>query len=810
MYTVLEIFTCLALVVHNVFAQEQYPLAYGDASILKGASQECITAFNANVSCANAVGLLFGDMTPNLSQNTLDFLCNGECLNALKSYLEKVGASCASDVTWEDVADSSTWPTTYLADKAMYALDLNCLRRSDGDQFCNQWFQSGAAQSPQPECDACYLETVRKQAISPFENDPTDLQTMYSSLSAGCSYTGGPATPTSPEIIYTSPTATPRCDSRYTIQAGDTPLSVSQSQSVGTHDLLTANGLSTNSTFPTSGTLCIRNRCQTYVVSSGDTCRSIATSQKLALAELYSWNPSINGICSNLGGMLGKTLCITNPLGDFVVGNNTGGAITSPAPVPSNIAPQTNTNCGRYHNVLGGDDCGTIGLKYDISLKDFRFLNPMVWDNCTNLWIDTSYCVTPVGPIEAYPGYSQPTATFSMTPEISTPVPWTDPFSEPSGVVNIPLADGTRNDCWEYLWWNTSLSNPPSCEEATGFFEISMEQFLTWNPSMAIADDNSTTPTAKDGCSIAPSSSYCMGIASPTPQATTTTAPPSPRGAGEIDGCQAWFQARLNCESHLALARLTIDALYKYNPSVGPDCRGFVLGTYYCWSTGDEQDSEPPPSTTGGSPTTTTGRSPTTTAPTGGVVTPTPTQSGMVSGCDKFHKVVSGDGCWAIANDNQISLDDFYAWNPAVGSDCAALLLDFNVCVGRSSASTVGPPSSTRGTSAAPSPTSNLSPNGLCGGTGGKTCKGSGFGDCCSASGYCGSWSDYCGSGCQRSFGTCDESAKLISPNGLCAGTDGYTCAGSVFGGCCSASGYCGSTGDYCGNGCQSTFGTCG
>ncbi|KAG8631988.1 hypothetical protein KVT40_001128 [Elsinoe batatas] len=548
MYTLLEIYTCLAaLVVYHVFAQEQYPLAYGDASILKGASQECITAFNANVSCANAVGLLFGDMTPNLSQSALDFLCDGECLNALNSYRDKIGASCASDVTWEDVADSSTWPTTYLADKAMYALDLNCLRRSDSNEFCNQWFQSAAAQGPQPECDACYLETVRKQAISPFESDPTDLQTLYMSLSAN-----------------------------------------------------------------------------------------------------------------------------------------------------------------------------------------------------------------------------------------------------------------------QYLWWNTSLSNPPSCEEAAGFFEISMEQFLTWNPSMALADDNSTTPTAKEACSIAPSSSYCMGIASPTPQATTTAAPPSPRGAGEIDGCQSWFQARLNCESHLALARLTIDTLYKYNPSVGPDCRGFVLGTYYCWSTGNEQDSGSPPSTTGEAPTTT-GGSPTTTAPTSGVITPTPTQSGMVSGCTMFHKVVSGDGCWAIANDNQISLDDFYAWNPDVGTDCAALLLDFNVCIGRSSASTASPPSSTRGTTtAAPSSTGNVSPNGLCGGTGSKTCKGSGFGDCCSASGYCGSSSDYCGSGCQRSFGTCDESAKTISPNGLCGGSNGYTCTGSAFGGCCSVSGYCGSTGDYCGNGCQSTLGTCG
>lgn len=42
-----------------------------------------------------------------------------------------------------------------------------------------------------------------------------------------------------------------------------------------------------------------------------------------------------------------------------------------------------------------------------------------------------------------------------------------------------------------------------------------------------------------------------------------------------------------------------------------------------------------------------------------------PTQTGIVVGCQKFYTTVKGDGCWAIANDNKITLDDFYAWNPA-------------------------------------------------------------------------------------------------------------------------------------------------
>ena len=54
-------------------------------------------------------------------------------------------------------------------------------------------------------------------------------------------------------------------------------------------------------------------------------------------------------------------------------------------------------------------------------------------------------------------------------------------------------------------------------------------------------------------------------------------------------------------------------------------------------------------------------------------------------------------------------------------------------------------------------------------------------------------------------------SASLVStPNGVCGGASGYTCAGASFGTCCSAYGFCGSSADYCGTGCQTGFGACG
>jgi hypothetical protein len=57
----------------------------------------------------------------------------------------------------------------------------------------------------------------------------------------------------------------------------------------------------------------------------------------------------------------------------------------------------------------------------------------------------------------------------------------------------------------------------------------------------------------------------------------------------------------------------------------------------------------------------------------------------MTCGCTKFYKIASGDGCWQIANDNGISLDNFYAWNPA-NAACKNLFPGDNVCIAKGAA----------------------------------------------------------------------------------------------------------------------------
>ena len=88
------------------------------------------------------------------------------------------------------------------------------------------------------------------------------------------------------------------------------------------------------------------------------------------------------------------------------------------------------------------------------------------------------------------------------------------------------------------------------------------------------------------------------------------------------------------------------------------------------------------PPTTSSTPSTTSSSSPSLTTSLTPVVTPTPTQPGIVTDCDAFHLVVTGDVCGSIATAADISLTDFYAWNPTVGDTCANLWLNYYVCIG--------------------------------------------------------------------------------------------------------------------------------
>lgn len=140
-----------------------------------------------------------------------------------------------------------------------------------------------------------------------------------------------------------------------------------------------------------------------------------------------------------------------------------------------------------------------------------------------------------------------------------------------------------------------------------------------------------------------------------------------------VDNCNKFDLVNIGegCQDVLDRNGITLAQLYAWNPSVGSSCTGLWAHVQVC--VGVVGGSGPTPTSTSTTLTTLT-------RPGNGVPTPTPIQAGMVTNCDRFYMVGTGDSCWDIAAGAGISLAQFYAWNPAVGADCAGLWLGHYVC----------------------------------------------------------------------------------------------------------------------------------
>ena len=117
------------------------------------------------------------------------------------------------------------------------------------------------------------------------------------------------------------------------------------------------------------------------------------------------------------------------------------------------------------------------------------------------------------------------------------------------------------------------------------------------------------------------------------------------------------------CDTIASKNGITVDQFQEWNTAIGGKaCNGLWADAYVCVSI--------------------IGHTPRPTKPGNGIATPTPTQPGMVSNCDAFHKVATGDSCDTIASKNGITVAQFLEWNTAIGGKaCNGLWADAYVCV---------------------------------------------------------------------------------------------------------------------------------
>jgi len=206
------------------------------------------------------------------------------------------------------------------------------------------------------------------------------------------------------------------------------------------------------------------------------------------------------------------------------------------------------------------------------------------------------------------------------------------------------------------------------CDVVAASAGVSLADFLLWNPAVGSA------------CQFLGLGDFvCIDVIGVTPttsvKPTTTSAgngitTPNPFQAGMATNCNAFHLVVSGdeCAVVAANAGISITNFISWNPAVGPSCSFLDLGDFVCIDI------------IGVTPTTSV--KPTSISAGNGVATPTPIQPGMVTNCNKFHLVVSGDQCGLIATAAGITLANFFLWNPSVGNpSCGSLFLGDFVCI---------------------------------------------------------------------------------------------------------------------------------
>ncbi len=156
----------------------------------------------------------------------------------------------------------------------------------------------------------------------------------------------------------------------------------------------------------------------------------------------------------------------------------------------------------------------------------------------------------------------------------------------------------------------------------------------------------------------------CIGVIGGTPTvAANGVATPSPTHPGMVGNCNKFTYAKSgdSCDSISFWNGAGGTQWVKlWNAGVGDNCQNLQINTYVCIAV------------IGGTPT----------VAANGVATPVPTQSGMVSNCNKFVWARQGDSCDSIALRNGVAGTQFKLWNSGVGSNCQNLQVDKYVCIG--------------------------------------------------------------------------------------------------------------------------------
>ncbi|KAI1505940.1 LysM domain-containing protein [Biscogniauxia marginata] len=597
------------------------------------------------------------------SEGTLNRTCTDGCAEFLSKYEDSVASNCG-DEAWENyfnadetAEEPQSVPVRIIPSLTSYLFSLACMK--DEGRFCNVVIGTAAMLADPGNTLFGWAPMVSNdtEAEVPSNCDLCFIKRLR--MEAGSPYYEGPRLLSM--SLYESLTSS--CG------VSDMPLTTS------------TLGFSTP-TGPTTGTPTPTCAGSTYSIQPGDTCYSISKSQSVGTGWLLDDN-NLFAWCADFPTT--GNVCITN-------------------------------TCSVY-TVQANDTCTSIARSANITEPQLKAWNPIINLGCYNLdkMNGTTVCVSAPGRTYVPPA----NVTITGSPGSGTtaaPVP-TD------------IANGTTTSCAKYHY----VMPGEYCNLLSLKYAISVADLITLNPSI---NENCTNLYAKE--------SYCVqaigdintypgrpGFTSSQPTTTTPAGPStaftllpdstlapyerndtrSPLAERTREDCATYFEgawfanvslpASGSLASVCALAADTyfaeLDALGIWNPSLGnvsaAEC-AFEPGKRYCgqlyWNA---NGAEPTPE---------------------GPLYGYEIREGYIKGCTEFNDVPLGWDCNDVFDYYDLTLAQFYEYNPEVGPDCSQLWPNYAYCTstdpnpddepGQSSstASTTQPVSTT---TSAPTPT---------------------------------------------------------------------------------------------------------
>ncbi|TDZ15613.1 LysM domain-containing protein [Colletotrichum orbiculare MAFF 240422] len=301
--------------------------------------------------------------------------------------------------------------------------------------------------------------------------------------------------------------------------------------------------------------------------------------------------------------------------------------------------PATTRYCSYWLDHVADLPCNEIPIAWGFPLADFLRWNPSLAPDCKPLKNEWSYCVETTG-------------------EPTTPGDDPTPTDPGNGIETpVPYQSGMVSDCDKFYL----IPQDSGCQAAADKNGITLADFIKWNPGVG-ATCSGLWADVYTCVSVVGHEPQPSAPATPTtpPNGITTPVPTQPELVGNCDRFH-FVQQDQSCTDMARQYGISMTQFLAWNPKAGASCGGLWADAYACVSI--------------------IGHEPTPVQPGNGVATPSPIQSGMVANCKTFHFVRSDESCRIIADKFGITVANFVAWNPAVGSSCAGLWANTYACI---------------------------------------------------------------------------------------------------------------------------------